>query len=143
MKRRTTLLLVVGVLLTGVVAFVFGSTLVASATTGNPNVTVIPVINGSGKLIVSGQYSDPEGVCDLNNRPVTITTRTGSYSGSVVNTSTTNTGATGAYTKNTLFTVTSGTTYYITVVVTGKVNGSYGATDVCPDATGQAQITAP
>jgi hypothetical protein len=138
----TPRLLVLGALLAAVVALVVGPTLVASGATGTPTVTVNPSINGAGKLIVSGQYSDPAAVCELNGRPVTITTRTGSFSGPIVNTSTTTTGATGAYSKNTLFSVVSGTTYYITVVVTGTVNGGYGGTDVCPNATGTSTITA-
>jgi hypothetical protein len=135
-------LLVLGTLLAAVVALVVGPTLVASGTTGSPAVTVNLGINSSGNLDVSGQYSDPDGVCDLFHRPITITTQTGSFSGPVVDVSTDFTQPGGTYSKNTTFTTTSGETYYVTVEVKGEVNGSYGGTDVCPDATGQSTITA-
>jgi hypothetical protein len=142
-RRKRTRWIVAAAVAALAVTVVLISPWSATATTGAPQVTVNASTNAGGKLTVSGQYSDPELVCNLASRPVTITTRTGSFSGPIVDTTTTTTGATGSYSKNTVLTTISGTTYYITVVVTGTVGGGYGASDVCPDATGTAQFTAP
>jgi hypothetical protein len=135
----------VAALATLTVVVLLASPWTASATTGNPTLT-LTVTKGPNTgasptrtIVGTGSYTDPELVCDTDGAIVNWDIRTGSFSGPIVDAGSTTTDANGNYTFTSI-PLPRGEHYYVTASVTGTLSGGYGVGDVCPNATATAEI---
>ena len=138
--RIGLLILVFGLLVT---SFVFVmATRSAEAATGTPAVTVTATPSAN-KLIVSGVYSDPAGVCSVSNQTVTIVVRANDAGGAILKNYTTTTDANGLYSEITPGGALGAGTYYVEVTVAGTLAGGYGGTDMCPSVSNNTTAVIP
>jgi hypothetical protein len=143
-KKRSRWIVVAAVA-TLTVVLLLASPWSASAVSGSPTLTLSltkgPNVAGSPTrtIIGTGSYTDPESVCVTAGVNVNWDIRTGSFSGTIVDSGTDITDANGNYTFTSI-PLTKSVHYYVTASVTGSLSGGYGEGDVCPNASATGEI---
>lgn len=109
----------------------------ASATSGNPQLSLNLSLTGPGnkQILGSGTYSDPQGVCVISGKTVSWEIHQGSAGGTIVQSGTATTDGSGNYSFGPSITLSNNTTYFVKVTVLGSLSGGYGAGDQCADVS--------